>query len=262
MHPFEDVSVPPDGIGLHWFGQSSFGLRHADGSIVQTDPYYPRDRPAHRFVHSRPPLLEESLRTDWVLLTHDHGDHTCMETIDRIRGAFPEVRFAGPPESCERLRLGGVSADCLTELTSGVSAGLGPFTVHAVWAKPPGGDPAAGIEPPDVQHLGYVIDAGAVRTYVSGDPINNFADHEELLAPIRELKPHIGLLTSHPEEGEFPFFEGCARIAGSLGLHAAVPAHYGCFVARDYDPDEWAGHLPGEVDPLIIPYNQSCLYTL
>lgn len=99
MHPFEDLLVPADGIGLHWFGQSSFGLRHADGTIVQTDPYYPRDRPADRFVHHRPPLLEESLRTDWVLLTHDHGDHTCMETIDRVRGAFPEVRFAGPPRA-------------------------------------------------------------------------------------------------------------------------------------------------------------------
>ena len=262
MHPFEDLSVPPDGLGLHWFGQSSFGLRHADGTIVQTDPYYPWDRPGERFIHVRPPLMEESLRTDWVLLTHDHGDHTCMESIDRIRGAFPEVRFAGSPESCERLRLGGVSPDRVTELTAGVSASLGPFTVHAVWAKPPGGDPAAGIEPPDVQHLGYVIDAGAVRVYLSGDPINNFADHEELLAPIRGLKPHVGLLTSHPTEGEFPFFEGCARIAGALGLRTAVPAHYGCFVARDYDPHEWAGHLPGGVDPLIIPYNQSRVYTL
>lgn len=120
-------------------------------------------------------------------------------------------------------------------MTAGVSADLGPFTIHAVWAKPPGGDPAAGIEPPDVQHLGYVIDAGAVGLYLSGDP-NNFADHEELLAPIRDLEPHVGLLTSHPTEGEFPFFEGCARTAAALGLRTAVPAHYGCFVARAYDP--------------------------
>ena len=259
MHPFEDLQVPRDGIGLHWFGQSSFGLRHPDGSILQTDPYYPRDRPAERFVHARPPLMEESLRTDWVLLTHDHGDHTCMESIDRIRGAFPEVRFAGPPESCERLRAGGVSPDRIAELTAGVSADLRPFTAHAVWAKPPGGDPAAGIEAPDVQHLGYVVDAGAMRLYVSGDPINNLADHEELLAPIRSLEPRVGLMTTHPTEGEFPFFDGCARVAGALGLSTAVPAHYGCFVSRDYDPHEWAGHLPDGVAPLIIPYNQSCV---
>ena len=262
MHPFEDLQVPRDGIGLHWFGQSSFGLRHPDGSILQTDPYYPRHRPAEQFVHARPPLMEESLRTDWVLLTHDHGDHTCMESIDRIRGAFPEVRFAGPPESCERLGRRGVSPDRITELTAGVSADLGPFIAHAVWAKPPGGDPAAGIEPPDVQHLGYVVDAGAMRLYLSGDPINNLADHEELLAPIRELEPHVGLMTTHPTEGEFPFFEGCARVAGALGLGVAVPAHYGCFVSRDYDPHEWAGHLPDGIDPLIIPYNQSCVLSL
>ena len=33
-------------------------------------------------------------------------------------------------------------------------------------------------------------------------------------------------------------------------------------MARDYDPREWAGHLPDGVDPLIIPYNQSCVYAV
>jgi L-ascorbate metabolism protein UlaG (beta-lactamase superfamily) len=204
--------------------------------------------------------MEEALRTDGILLTHDHGDHTCMESIDRIRSGSPEVRFAGPPESCRRLSEGGVAADRITEVTAGDTARLGPFTAHTVWAKPSDGDAAADIQPPDVQHLGYVVDAGKVRVYISGDPINNFGDHEELLAPIRDLGPHIGLLTNHPDEGEFPFFDGCAKIAAALQLKAATPAHYGCFVSRDYDPAEWATHLPDGVEPLIIPYNQSVVY--
>ncbi|HJP34025.1 MAG TPA: MBL fold metallo-hydrolase [Candidatus Latescibacteria bacterium] len=260
MHPFEDLDVPAGHVGIHWFGQSSLGLKHPDGTILQVDPYYPRQRPADRFIYARAPLMEEALRTDWVLLTHDHGDHTCMESIDRMRGAYPDLRFVGPPESCNRLREGGIAADLVNEVTAGDSRTMGSFTANTVLAKPHDGDTDADIKPPDVQHLGYVIDSGDVRLYVSGDPINNFADHEELLSPIRDLEPHIGFLTNHPDEGEFPFFEGSGRIAGALGLKTAVPTHYSCFVTRDYDPQAWANHLPDDVDRLVIPYNQSVVY--
>ena len=137
---------------------------------------------------------------------------------------------------------------------------LGTMTAHAVYAKPPEGLPSDDIAPPDVTHLGYVVEAGGVRVYISGDPVNTFAEHEALLAPIRELEPDIGLLTNHPSEGEFPFFAGSAKMASALGLKAAVPAHYACFVARNYDPQEWAAAL-AEVEPLIIPYNQSAVYS-
>lgn len=260
MHPFEDLQVPENGVGIHWFGQSSFGLKNAAGAIVQVDPYYPRDRPAERFLHTRAPLHEASLRTDAVLLTHDHGDHTCMESIKRLFGAYPEVRFIGPAESAERMRQGGIPTASITEIAAGGTADSGGMTAHAVWSKPPAGDPDSGIEPASVQHLGFVVDTGAVRVYISGDPINTFAEHESLLEPIRTLTPHIGLLTTHPDEGEFPFFDGSARIAAALGLQAAVPSHYQCFVTRDYDPRAWAQGLPDSVKALLIPYNQAVAY--
>lgn len=131
---------------------------------------------------------------------------------------------------------------------------------HAVWAKPPAGIPEDGIAPPDVTHLGYVVEAGTTRVYISGDPVNTFGDHEDLLQPVRQLKPDIGLLTTHPDEGEFPFFEGSAKMASALQLKAAAPAHYSCFVRRTYDPAEWATHL-SDVKPLVIPYNQSLVYS-
>lgn len=261
MHPFENLAVTAGSIGIHWFGQSSFALKSSDGCIIHVDPYFPRERPADRFIQARAPLMEESLRVDGILLTHDHGDHTCMESIDRIRATYPDVRFVGPAESVARLQEAGVPATAITQVTAGDKATIGSMQIHTVFAKPPTGDPANDIKPPDVQHLGYVVETGGVRAYFSGDPINTFADHEELLAPIRDLQPSIGFLTNHPSEGEFPFFDGSARIAGALGLRRAVPAHYGCFVSRDYDPQEWAARLPDGVEPLIIPYNQSVIYS-
>ncbi len=259
MHPFEDLVVPPKTVGIHWFGQSTFALKDAAGTIVQVDPYYPAERPVETFIHARPPLHEASLRTDYILLTHNHGDHTCLESIERIRAAYPDVRIVGPSESAAAVQEAGVPQEEVSVVTAGDEAELGSMKVHTVWAKLPAGLPEDNIEPPDVQHLGYVVDAGGVRVYLSGDPVNTFGNHEELLAPVRQLQPDIGLLTNHPNEGEFPFFDGSAKMAKSIGLKAAVPAHYACFVSRNYDPHEWASHLEG-VEPLVIPYNQSAVY--
>ena len=114
------------------------------------------------------------------------------------------------------------------------------MAAHVVYAKPPGGDPAAGIDPPDTPHYGYVIEAGGVRIYFSGDPINTFADHEELTSAVAALQPDVGFFTNHPTEGEFPFFAGCAEMARRCGVGVACPQHYQCFVKRNYDPAEWA----------------------
>lgn len=261
MHPFEALEVPDGKVGIHWFGQSSFAFKDALGTVVQADPYFPRERPADRFIHAEPPLDEAELKTDFIVLTHDHGDHTCMESLERIHAAFPEAQYVGPPESIARMRSGGIPGELLREVTAGDSAPLATMTAHAVWAKPPGGAPEDGIKPPDVQHLGYVLEAGQVKVYLSGDPINTFADHEELLEPIAALTPQVGLLTTHPDEGEFPFFAGSVETALNLGLEAAVPAHYQCFVTRNYDPEAWAGMFPEEgPKPIVIPYNGSIVY--
>ena len=258
MHEFESLDVTKPRIGLHWFGQSSYAVKDHLGTIVQLDPYFPSSRPEDRFIYQDSPLYEPGLETHYVLLTHDHGDHTCMESIERIHKAFPTAQFVGPPESCQRMVDGGISKDVVTEITAGESQPLATWSVMAVWAKPPEGDPEAGIDPPDVQHLGYILKSGPISLYFSGDPINNFSEHDELLGAVAAHAPQIGILTTHPDEGEFPFFEGSVDIALKLGLEIVIPSHYSCFVSRNFDPHEWAARFPAEgPTPLILPYNQS-----
>ena len=193
-----------------------------------------------------------------MLLTHNHRDHTWPESLLRIHEAFPDCHFVGPAESMANFREHGIADALLTTVTAGDTVELGTMRGHVVWAKPPQGAPEDGIKAPDVDHLGYVVEAGGVRVYVSGDPINTFAEHDELIQPIVALKPDIGFLTTHPDEGEFPYFDGSVKMAMKLGLHTAVPAHYSCFVKRDYDPAEWAAYFPEDgPDTLIIPYKGS-----
>ena len=259
MHSFEDLAVPAGSVGIHWFGQSSFAFKAPDGTIVLVDPYFPRVRRPERFLKLTPPLLEESLHTDAVLLTHNHRDHTCLESIERISAAHPSAVFVGPVESESAVRAARIAACEFTVVTAGDVWASGSITVHAVWAKPPDGLLLDGILPPDVTHLGFVLDIDSVVCYVSGDPVNTFAEHDSLLAPVRVLRPEIGFLTTHPTEGEFPFFDGSAKTARRLGLKTAVPSHYACFVRRTYDPHAWAAHLE-DVTPLIIPYDGSVVY--
>lgn len=267
MHPFAALTVPAGSVGIHWFEQNAYALQVPGGACsvgttVLIDPYFPTQRPAEWFIRAQPPLIESELPTDYVLVTHAHGDHTHSETLARIHRAWPEVKVIGPQESIAQvLQETGVDSDHTISVGAGESISVGHLTVHAFYSKPPDGDPVAGIRPPDVTHLGYVIEMEGIKLYVTGDAINTFADHDEWIAPIAALKPDIGFLTTHPTEGEFPFFEGSVRLAKKLGLKTAVPSHYACFVKRTYNPQEWAALFPPEGPrPLIIPWNSHVIY--
>ena len=262
MHPLVDLEVPEGSVAVHWFEQSSFALKDSAGTLVQIDPYFPRERPADRFIHTEPPLNESTLPTDFVLLTHAHGDHTCSESINRIWETSDATRFVGPEESTRQiLAETAVAGGHVSEIRAGESATLNSLTVHAVYAKPPEGDPPAAIDPPDVTHLGYVVVSNGVTLYFSGDPINNFAEHDTLISAVAAHEPDVGFLTNHPTEGEFPFYDGCVKMATRIGLKHAVPVHRACFVTRDYDPNEWAAQFPTDgPEPLIIERNSHIVY--
>jgi L-ascorbate metabolism protein UlaG (beta-lactamase superfamily) len=263
MHPFAQLSVPSGSIGIHWFEQNAYALKDSQGAILLIDPYFPTQRPPERFKRPTPPVVESELPINYVLMTHDHGDHTHPETITRIQQAWPEVRYVGPRESIERItQQSSVPPNHTTVIGSGETVSLAGITVHAFYSKPPEGDPPAGIQPPNTTHLGYVIEMGGIVIYDTGDCINTFAEHDEILGPIAALKPEIGFLTTHPSEGEFPYFEGTVKLAQKLGLKAAVPAHYECFAKRTYDPRDWAALFPagGPPRPIIIPWNSHIVY--
>jgi len=256
------VRVPKGAVGVHWFSQSSFALKGEDGRVLLADPYFPRERPPEKFVRPVPPVVESALPADLVLLTHDHGDHTCIESLERLRASLPAIAIVGPPESIEHMKKSGFDPMGLVSIEAGGRVDVEGFTIHAVLAKLPEGSPERAIKPPNCIHLGFVIETSGGRVYLSGDPQNDFAEVDRLVEPVAALAPDLGLLTTHPSEGEFPFFDGSAKAARRIGLKAAIPAHYECFVKRNYDPVVWAAAF-GDGAPLriIIPYNGFCLYS-
>ena len=157
---------------------------------------------------------------------------------------------------------GGDPRESTVTVRAGDRVFLGTMEVHAVYAKPPEGDPERGIAPPDVTHLGYVVDASGVRVYISGDPINTFAERDDLIRPVAELRPHIGFLTTHPTEGEFPFFEGSVLMATKIGLATAVPRALPMLCqAQLRSPGVGRPFRADRPERLIIPHNETVLYT-
>ena len=109
------------------------------GNILQIDPYSPHERPADRFIHAQPPLDEATLPTNFVLLTHAHGDHTNSETIARIHQAFPEAQYIGPSESIQQIiRDTDVIEDQTLSIQAGDQVSFGGWIIHVIYAKPPG----------------------------------------------------------------------------------------------------------------------------
>jgi len=258
VHPFAKLQVKEDHVGVHWFGQSSFAVKTPDGTTTLIDPYFPHDRPADTFVHTDVPLEEGDLPTHYVLLTHDHLDHTFPESLARIHAAWPSTRYVGPVESARTLKSTGIPEKQIITVTAGDIVDLSAITVHAVFSKLPEGIPEYGIQPPDITHLGYVVQAQGCGLYFSGDPVRCFPRCEQLTQPVADLKPKIGFLTTHPTEGEFPFFAESVEMARETGIEIAVPSHYACFCRRNYDPCEWAATFPASgPKPYVIPYNTS-----
>ena len=262
MHPFAELNVPEGHVGIHWFEQNAYAFKDSQGRITLVDPYFPRDRPPERFIRPTPPVDEATLPTTYVVFTHAHNDHTNSETVARIHAAWPKARFIGPWESITQILLEtDVQAEETRILAAGDVSTQDGLNVYAVYAKPAEGDPKAGIAPPKVTHLSVILEIEGLRLYVSGDTINTIAEHDELVYPAAALEPDIGFITTHPTEGEFPFFDGSIVLAQKLGLKTAVPSHYECFAKRTYDPRAWIAHFPkGRPQPLVIPWNSSVVY--
>ena len=254
MQDFNVLPVDASSVVILWLGQNSFVFKDPESTVLMIDPYFPRERPPERFIHPEPPVEPDQIHPDAVLCTHDHSDHTHPETLLPLAKAWPELRFYGPVESADHMRRMGIARERVTEVDVGEKHGVGSWTVHGVSAKPPGSV--------DVEHIGFVLESGGVRAWVSGDPINEFPDTPSLVEPVAALKPQVAIITCHPIEGEFPYFDGAARMAQLVGAQVAIPSHYDCFTHRTFDPGDFAAAFgsAGTAQPVIIGYRGTYVY--
>jgi L-ascorbate 6-phosphate lactonase len=240
-----DIAATDSGSGqaaFWWLGQHSFIIK-IDGKVIYIDPYLDQN-PARQ----TPPLLHfsELSNADLVLVTHDHGDHLCPESLRSLCRYSPFSRFIGPRTASNRMLIDcGIPPDRLVSLSAGEVVEIYGIRVTAIKGKHEffDEDPELGFP-----WLGYVVEADGLTFYHAGDTIM----YEGLLAALK-VWPHFDVMfipiNGRDAErylrncmGNFTFQEA-AELAGELHPGLAVPAHYDMFIGNQEDPSKFVDFL-------------------
>jgi L-ascorbate metabolism protein UlaG (beta-lactamase superfamily) len=238
---------PGDGLQLYWLGQAGFIIDIAGHRLV-VDPYL-SDTLAAKYAgtprpHIRmmpPPVRPGEIPfVDLVLCTHAHTDHMDPGTLPALLAANPAARLVAPRAMRQQaVDRSGLSGDRL---------------VLAVAAERL--DPLAGLSivPTRAAHetletdangnncfLGFVIDAGSVRLWHSGDgiPFDGLVNEARSLAPDIALLPVNGRrpeLSDNGVPGNFTLDEAVA-LSRAIGVTDMIAHHYGLFDFNTESPD-------------------------
>jgi N-acyl-phosphatidylethanolamine-hydrolysing phospholipase D len=223
---------------LTWIGHATMLVR-MDGVTFLTDPMFsPRASPfsfagPKRLVPPGVPL-DEVPPVDFVTLSHDHYDHTDLDSIEAL--AKRGTRFFAGLGMADLVRSRGGE---VTELDWWQSATAGPVRIHCVPAQHFSGRSVAGGD----RRLwaGWVVEGPTRRFYHAGDTgyFAGFREIRERLGVVDLAALPIGAYLP-PEIMRFVHLdpEEAVRAARDLEARRVVGMHWGTFDLTDEPLDE------------------------
>lgn len=233
--------TPPDGgLTFWWLGQHSVILKLA-GQVVYVDPYLAPDP-----RRQTPPLVApaEVNNADWVLCSHDHGDHLDPVALAGIGVASPQARFISPHPTRERMLRAGVPPERWHGLDDGERLRADPLTITGVRAQHEFFDHVPGVGHP---YMGYVIEADGCAVYHSGDTLC----YDGLLPALRRWRLTVVFLPINGRDAA-RYRRGCignmtyqeaVDLAGHLQPRLVVPTHWDMFADNSQDPAAFVDYL-------------------
>ncbi len=236
----DDCSLQHGTAAFWWMGQHSFVVRMGSHTTY-IDPYLtPND------ARRTPPLLrpDELANADFVLCTHDHGDHIDPGAIPGIAAAAPNATFVAPRTARERMLSLQVDASRLVSLDADDEYVADGLRVTAIRGKHEHFDHDAALGYP---YLGYVLESDGVTVYHAGDTIM----YDGLIATLSKWDIDIAFLPINGRDarrlkanclGNFTFQEA-VDVAGDIGTRFAVPTHYEMFESNSADPQDFVDYL-------------------
>jgi L-ascorbate metabolism protein UlaG (beta-lactamase superfamily) len=228
-----------DRDGILWLGHASFYIR-LDGVSYLIDPIFGQPPLVKRFVEVPSPLADIR-RVDYVLLSHDHRDHTDETTLRAVAEKFPSAVFIGG------LKMDDIFNEWKTPTNAIETAGW--FQQYDM----PAGVPELFFVP--VRHWarrglfdtnqrlwgGYVLKGKTASVYFGGD--SGYGRHYR---DVGELFPNIdyfliGIGAFEPRWFMHPVHnspEDALKAFVDIGAKTLVPMHYGTFDLSDEPPGE------------------------
>lgn len=242
LREIAETETPTGKAAFWWMGQHTFIVK-AGGKTFYIDPWFADWNSRQTATLITP---DEARYADFALITHGHGDHLCPETLPHMAKASPNALFVCPRTEAERMRTeGGIPESRLHPLNAGESLERDGVRITAIKSKHEtfDEDPTLGFP-----YLGYVVEAGGVTFYHSGDTIQ----YEGLLTTLQRWPRYDALFLPINGRDAERFLTGCmgnftfqeaAELAGELRPGLAVPSHYDMFVGNQEDPSKFVRFL-------------------
>ena len=249
-----DTCVARGSLAVWSLGQAGFVFKSSQNVVVYVDPYL-GDSCNQLYGLERllaPPIEAAAVQADFVLATHNHADHLDPDAFPEIARYNACALFIGPSSCTNAMRELGIPASQTYTLNHDDVLHSGHARIHATYAHHVWDDPD---DAPDA--VGYVIDFGDLRVYVSGDTL-----YHERMEGIAGLQPDLACICINGRWGNMPAPEA-AHLATVLRARTAVPTHYNMFANNTADPADFARALAtegGSVQPLVLTPGQRVFY--
>jgi L-ascorbate metabolism protein UlaG (beta-lactamase superfamily) len=242
------------GAELWWLGQAGF-LVQAGGRALLIDPYL-SDFLARKYAGKLHPHIRmmpsplppaQARGIDMVLCTHRHSDHMDPETLPAVASLNPACIFVVPRAVRWRALEIGLPAEQVLGMADGeqleAAGGIAVDAVHSAHEErvrnPAGED----------EFLGYIVRAGGVSLYHSGDCV----PHEGLVDRLAGRGVDLALLPINGRDqdrrstgipGNFTL-EEAIRLCEQAGIPSLLCHHYGMFDFNTIDPAAARARLAG-----------------
>ena len=217
-------------ISIRWLGGAGFLIRY-DDICIGIDLYLSNScmRSNGDFKRLIPiPEDPQNLKMDFLIATHEHGDHLDQGCIGDWFLGSKELKLIGSPTVVKEAEA--VPEDQKLCLNEGDSLVLGKnIKVHAVYCD-------HGEQCPDC--IGVVLNLGKRTIYFTSDTCYR-PDLQELTGVIN---PDVLLVPINPAFGN-PGATGAAKLTKMFLPGLVIPCHYWLFKEHGGNPGEFASEL-------------------
>jgi L-ascorbate metabolism protein UlaG (beta-lactamase superfamily) len=213
-----------DGALLWFLGQLGFAVKIKD-TVIYIDALL-NDFPGR--IYEPPFYTDGSIKADYFLCTHNHGDHLNLKTLLPQARTNPETKFIVPQPSRTVLTEAGIEEERVIGAKEGeavpLSQGIELFPVaaaHPVYEKDNG----------NYTCLGYIIRGNGVCIYHAGDTMVT----PQLIETLKKHKPiDIAILPINGADWERTTAgiignmntDDAVKLARTLEIDLTIPAHF------------------------------------
>ncbi len=259
-NPMDAWLKPAGSLRATWLGHSTV-LLELDGKRVLTDPVWgeraspsklagpKRFQPVPVAIARLPPL-------DAVLISHDHYDHLCQESVLALAAAQPGVPLVTALGVGARLEEWGIDAARIVELDWWEELKVGPLTITSAPSQHFSGRGA--FDRNSTLWTSFAVRGEKESFFFSGDtgPTPEYQQIRERLGPFNLTMLEVGAF--HPAWGDIHLGpEHALEAHALLGGGPLLPVHWGTFNLAIHAWEEPAETLvklaPKEGVQLVMP---------